>query len=223
MEVAAIIPTRGISRKVFTSYQVDRAYAMGYDKVYLIDYPPGGDSMDLFERIAAGVARAIVDGIDFVSIIEDDDHYDLSYLNTIKPHFETNKMVGINCTTYYHLFSTGFKRMIHPGRSSMFCTSFAADLFRMLPVTGAPYHDIVIWKYAQEHNVANKLLDLDIALGIKHGNVFGKVGGNGHNASIYSHSDPKLTFLRSRVDEKAFEFYKEVKETFQNTWAHGKK
>jgi hypothetical protein len=47
-------------------------------------------------------------------------------------------------------------------------------------------------------------------------------GGNGHFMN-YSHTDPKLQWLKLHTDEEAYIFYKELKETFQNTWAHGKK
>jgi hypothetical protein len=217
MKIAAIIPTRGQSRKVFTAYQVERAKAMGYDKVYLIDYLPNGNAFDLFERMAQGIANAIADGIDFVSIIEDDDHYRLDYLDTIKPILEKVQIIGINRTTYYHLFSTGWKIMVHPGRSSMFCTSFRTDLFKAFPKHGAPYHDLSIWKFAQDYNVNFRLIDKDIAMGIKHGQVFGPVGGNGHTMK-YPQTDLTLRYLKSRTDVEAFKFYKELKESYQADW-----
>jgi hypothetical protein len=222
IKVAAIIPNRGEERKLFYYYQEQRARNMGFDKVYLINYPPKNNDFDLFERIATGVAMAKADGIDYVSIIESDDHYDLGYLDEIKKHIEGNDIIGINRTTYYHLFSTGYKVMLHPGRSSMFCTSFRTDLFSKFPTAGAPYHDLSIWKFVQERGIAFRLLDKDIALGIKHGGIFGKVGGGGHFME-YPATDPKLQWLKQRVDAEAFTFYTELKNTFQNTWAHGRK
>lgn len=218
MEVAAIIPTRGQSRKVFSAYQEGRARALGYDKVYLVDYAPKSDAFDLIDRIKVGVQLALGDGIEFVSIIEDDDHYDLNYLDKIKPHLKDNKIVGINRTTYYHLFTTGWKVMTHPGRSSMFCTSFRSDLFSQFPTSGAPYHDLAIWRFVQERDVTFRLIDNEIAVGIKHGRLFGKVGGNGHGNFAYSYVDPKLYWLKKHTDAEAFDFYVGLKEFYQESW-----
>jgi len=218
MEIAAIIPTHGNERKLFTDWQVKRAVEIGFDKIYLIDYTPISKDFDLFNRIAVGVNKSIADGYEFVSIVEDDDFYPLNYLEIIKPLLESNDIVGINQTTYYHLFSTGWKTMVHPGRSSMFCTSFRTDLFSKLPTHGTPYHDLSIWKFARDHNdVRFRLTDKEIVLGIKHGNVFGAVGGNGHSM-VYPYHDVQLTYLKSRVDNEAFRFYKSIKSNFQSSW-----
>ncbi len=81
MEVAAIIPTRGSERKLFVHYQEGRAYDMGYDRVYVIDYPPVKGVVDIYERIAKGIELVKEQGYEWVSIIEDDDYYKPLYLN----------------------------------------------------------------------------------------------------------------------------------------------
>jgi hypothetical protein len=209
MKFAAIIPTRGTERTVFTARQMGRAYDMGYDKIYLIDYPPVDDKMDLYQRIAVGISKAIADGIDFCSIIEDDDWYGIGYLSKIKEIARpTIDIIGFSDTTYYHLKTKGVLRMDHPGRSSMFCTTIKTSTFALLPVDPPGYLDMAWWKAAA--NLSWRLVESNrLALGIKHG--IGKTGGNGHRAGMYRTHDPN--FLRRFVDEESFIFYEAITKT----------
>ncbi len=105
--------------------------------------------------------------------------------------------------------------MVHPGRSSMFCTSFRRDIFNKLPKDNdRGYLDLAWWKYA-EKNVKSKLIDKDIALGIKHGSVFGKTGGNGHHM-FYETVDTSLNLLKKLVDDESFEFYRSLRDAYMN-------
>lgn len=211
--VAAIIPSRGNERKVFTEWQKQRAYDMGYDRVYLINYPPESDKMDLYDRINVGVQLAIGNDCEWCSVIEDDDFYCLDYLDVVKTKLDSNiNMLGINHTMYYHLFTCHYKMMIHPGRSSMFCTTFRTEFFKDLPKqehTG--FLDLSWWQASKNFPV--RLIDNDIATGIKHG-IFGKLGGNGHYMK-FIHYDRNMGILQRKMDKEAFEFYKSVKETYQ--------
>lgn len=219
---AAIIPTRGQQRKVFTSWAVHRAVQNGYDHVYLIDYNPVDDRVDMYKRISIGVDRAISDGCERVSIIEDDDWYGLDYLKTLRQLPNDWDIIGVNHSTYYHLFSTGWKKMVHPGRAGLFCTSFRPELLAVLPDTKTAYLDLAWWRTATANKqIKTRLIDNDIALGIKHG--IGISGGNGHTMH-YGAFDLKLSLLKDKVDEEAFEFYSKLREDqLINYKSHGNK
>ena len=222
MIYAAIIPNRGSERKLFVEWQKQRAYDCGYDHVFVIDYEPRSNAIDIYERIALGVSVAKKVNADYCSIIESDDFYGLDYLDTIKKRIEPQtEIFGINQTIYYHLFSTGWKRMSHPGRSSLFCTTFKTGAFDKLPQvpSSKPYIDIEWWK---DQNVVKQLINDDLAVGIKHGNVFGRIGGNGH-IMHYTKYDLHLTLLKGVLDADAFEFFRGVKALYQLTWQQGLK
>lgn len=224
MTFAALIPNRGADRKLFVEWQKQRAIDMGYDFVYTIDYPPKSEAVDIYERIAAGVELARQDNVDYCSIIESDDYYHLNYLDSIKLRMTTDvELLGINCTIYYHIFSTGWRRMSHPGRSSLFCTTFKTSSFESLPkVTDDPHIDIIWWKFASEGKINHQLINDDLAIGIKHGNIFGKVGGRGHTMP-YTKYDMQMKMLKGMLDPEAFEFFSVIKNMYQQSWQKGLK
>jgi hypothetical protein len=226
IKFAAIIPNRGAERKEFLAWQKHRAGEMGYDKVYVIDYEPESDAVDIYQRLELGVVLASRDEIGYCSVIESDDYYSLRYLETIKEKIKPRvDLFGINQTMYYHLFSTGWRRMSHPGRSSLFCTTFKTEAFETLPpVIGDPYIDLAWWAYALRNGklLSSQLINDDLAVGIKHGTIFGRVGGNGHILN-YSHFDLGLKMLRGLLDNEAFDFYTGLKNRYQDMWVKGQK
>ncbi len=222
MKYAAIIPNRGSERKLFVEWQRTRAMDLGYDRVYVVDYEPLDDKVDIYNRLVVGAAYAQEDGMDYCSIIESDDFYQLDYLDTIKARMVNEPVLfGINQTMYYHLFSCGWKRMSHPGRSSLFCTTFKVSAFNDLPaVDGDPFVDLKWWAHVNKTNMNYQLINDDLAVGIKHGSVFGKVGGHGHFIP-YAHYDTRLVLLKQLMDADAFEFFSGVKHMFQKNWEQG--
>ncbi len=220
MTYAAIIPTRG-NRKLFLEWQKQRAYDMGYDFVYVINHEPKGQEVDIYDRLSHGVERAMADNVDYCSVVEDDDFFKLEYLDTIKRRINPDtELFGVNMTLYYQIFSTGWRQMSHPGRSSLFCTTFKTEAFNKLPVvTTDPYIDLIWWK---SEGVVKQLINESIAVGIKHGSVFGKTGGNGHHMN-YSKYDLNLKMIKGIMDKDAFEFFVSVKEAYQKAWQQGQK
>lgn len=209
---AAIIPSRG-DRPMFDIHQVERARVMGYDSIHLVDYPPLDNSMDLYQRIAVGVAKVLVEGHTWCSIIENDDWYSPKYLYHIKDLINQGKhsdMIGFADTTYYFLKNNGYLRMNHPGRSSLFCTTFRTELFGRLPVNPPGYLDMAWWRFMLYSKFNWKLSDNNekYALGIKHG--IGKSGGNGHRESMYNTFD-RIGLLKKIVGEEDFNFYQTIK------------
>jgi hypothetical protein len=210
LKFCAVIPTRGSERQVFVDWQLHRAEQLGFDDIILVNYQPIDDTIDLYQRLAVGFNKALSAGHDFVSVIEDDDYYDLSYLDRIRSvASRTVDMIGFDRTTYYHLGTGGYKQMIHPGRSSLFATTVAVNVFHKLDKSCSPYYDMAWWRQAQT-GLSWRLLAEEPFLGIKHG--IGKTGGNGHRTGMYQIKDNvQRDFLRSRVDARAFEFYKSIR------------
>jgi hypothetical protein len=220
---AAIIPNRGTERKLFLEWQTKRAHEMGYDRVYVINFEPTSDVIDIYERIARGVEAALADGVTHCSIIESDDYYSLTYLKTVKKNMRADTLLfGVNQTMYYHLFSTGWRRMSHPSRSSLFCTSFKTEAFALLPAERGAFIDLTWWQAAVKTELPYQLINDDVAVGIKHGNVFGRVGGAGHTMH-YQHYDLGLKMLRGLLDKPAFEFFIGIKNYYQETWNKGQR
>lgn len=211
MRIAAITPTRGDERTIFLNWCKHRVIQMGYDHHYVIDFPPlSSDKVDLYQRIAIGVARAKENGFTHVSIIEDDDYYQRNYLEIVRKMLSGGaSLVGFGKTTYYHIFKRTYQQMTHTERSSLFTTSFHVDEFVNFPVNPPGYFDIALWSSAKKRNRSINLMLDEFALGIKHG--IGLCGGNGHTMQMRN-KDINARYLSARIDKEAFDFYQSLKQ-----------
>lgn len=208
MKIAAITPTRGNEREKLLKWCRHRVAQMGYDHHYVIDYPPIDDGIDLYQRIAVGVNRAIQHGFEYVSIIEDDDYYPQNYIDYVRKMLKTADVVGFNTTTYYHIFTQRYQVMKHFGRSSLFTTSFKSNVFGHFPINPPGYFDIALWKKViNTPNIQPTIFGGEVALGIKHG--IGLCGGNGHTMKMRQ-IDHEYRYLKNRVDSEALNFYMEL-------------
>jgi hypothetical protein len=203
-EIAAVTPTRGSDRLKFVEWQKYRVGQLGYGAHYVVDYTPINTRQDIYNRIAVGVHKAIADGFKYVSIIEDDDYYPLDYLDNVKKLLEIAPVVGSDITTYYHIFNKGYIVMKHPGRSSLFTTSFHVDQFKTFPINPMGYFDIALWKRVTNFNLSTE----ELALGIKHG--IGMCGGNGHTMR-FPNKDLDGNFINSWLDAEALHFFNNIK------------
>jgi hypothetical protein len=167
--------------------------------------PPKSSEVDLVPRIKQGIEVAKRNGYDNVYIIESDDYYPANYLD-LMPIGEYD-FIGYDNTIYYNLRTRRYQKFYHETHSSLFTTAFkisALDQFNW-PPDNTKFLDILIWKYAKQHNKKWKLLsDENPCIGIKHG--IGMTGGKGHSIKLRE-EDPNLFYLKSLVDQKAFEFY----------------
>lgn len=204
--IATITPSRG-DRPKFMGFCTEQLLRMNPRPNYFISVvnPPTSAAVDIVPRIKQGIEVAKINGYDNVYIIEDDDHYVVNYLDLMS--IGDYDLIGYDNTTYYNLRTRRYQKFYHETHSSLFTTAFkisALDQFTW-PADNAIFLDTALWRYAKQHNKKWKLLsDENPCLGIKHG--IGMTGGKGHSIKLRD-EDPNLHYLKSRVDEKAFEFY----------------
>lgn len=176
-------------------------------KSYFISYKPT-HFPDLVDRMKEGITRARRDGFSFVFIVENDDHYPADYFEKIAPT-ENDCFIGSEQTTYYNLRNKTYDSFYHPKRSSLFTTGFNLDCIKYFefPHADTIFLDVEMWKFAGQKQLKRRFVETG-AIGIKHN--LGKVGGRGHKRT-FKNQDYALEYLKSKVDNEAFEFYKGLK------------
>jgi len=204
---AVVIPSRDRPELFkFCREQIERQTIQPKNK-YFIAFKPENGKPDLVKRIKNGVQLAKNDGIDYIVLIEDDDAYPSKYLEQIDFNAD---FFGYEQTVYYNIKNRTYGEFKHRGRSSLFCTGFkvsALDDF-VWPPDDTVFLDIKIWEFAQKKKKKITLLKNNPCLGIK-GHGEGTSGGKGHRMKL-KNQDNDLSFLRSRVDPIAFEFYTDL-------------
>jgi len=183
-------------------FQMDRQ-TLKPERIYHINYIPLNDEMDLTQRVITGIDQSERDGIDKCFIIENDDYYPDDYFE--KMQFDCD-MVGSEHTTYYNLKFKRYKILHHFGRSSLFCTGFRISKIKNM-VFPLKSLDMRMWLFAQ--NLKVKFVNPG-AIGIKHG--VGLYGGRSHGFNASYMKDSGMWYLKERVREESFEFYKSYHE-----------
>lgn len=201
-DFATITPSRGDRPELlgFTMRRLNVPY-----KIACIE-PPVTADIDIIPRIKHGIEVAKRNGYDFVFIVEDDDYYPADYFEMFGS-LEDVDFVGYSDTVYYNLKNKTWQKFDHAGRASLFCTGFrisALDRFDW-PRDNYKWLDVKLWEYANRANKRIRLLSDNPTLGIK-GHGQGLAAGKGHSMYLKT-PDSDLSFLKSRVDEDAFEFY----------------
>jgi len=198
MNFAIIIPDRS-DRPELTEhcfYQINRQ-TVKPEKIYHINYLPLDDSVDLVSRIQKGIQLAKNDGINKVAIIENDDYYPDNYLESII----WRELTGILATIYINIIHDRHKVILHPGRSSLFCTALEISAFEDFEFPGPETIDLDkhIWRHK-----CFKILHYpkELPIGIKHG--IGKCAGWYHNNALHQ---------MKPLDEDLFKYYVKRKES----------
>jgi hypothetical protein len=185
---------------------------MDVDDHFIIDYKPKSNDVDIVPRIKEGIEQAKQKGYDFVFIVESDDYYSPEYFNILTHNLENYDFVGFSDTVYYNIKNRTYNTFDHSEdrRSSLFCTGFRISALERFnwPLSDYKWLDIRLWEYANRYDKRIKLLRDNPNLGIK-GHNQGTVAGKGHTMML-KNMDSSLEYLRSRVDENAFEFYCEL-------------
>lgn len=208
MKICCIIPDPGI-RSDFYNFAVKQMEQQTRvpDVILRIDHQKINDKIDLVSRIATGVEYAEQHKCDWAFIIEDD-WYDSQYLERFLPFLDKTDFVGQSFTYYYHIINRTWMRQDHPGRSSLFTTGFRIAALNNFDFSKLnPEHkflDIKLWEYARHKR--KKFISAG-AIGIKHG--IGQCLGKGHS-QVFKNRDPNFEWLKSHIDEEAFEFYQRV-------------
>lgn len=209
MRFCVIIPDRG-DRKELTEFclkQLDRM-TLKPDEIIHVNYPPRREGYDLVERIQMGINVAHVKGFDLCFVFENDDLYPANYFERFKPFFPDYDFFGQEYSWYYNLRNLTYNRFDHPYRSSLFTTGFKISALNNFewPDNIKPFLDIDLWKYARHKK---RIFIESGAIGIKTG--IGLCGGKGHQF-VMKNKDSEMKWLRERVDQESFEFYKSMSE-----------
>ena len=137
---------------------------------------------------------------DKILIIEDDDWYGPSYIDTMSKYLNVYDMVGEGFARYYHIQSSRFGRVTNRSHASFCQTGFTKQLIPTLEkaIPGDPYIDHRFWNLVKE----NKHIFLDptdqLHLHCSTKGLKGRAGiGTGHipNAICYTHEDINLSQL----------------------------
>jgi hypothetical protein len=215
-----ITPTRG-DREVFIenlySARLKQWEAMEYPNGFRVDInstSPKRDDNDLTFRIRQSwITNTCGENPYSFSIIEDDDYYPLNYIDIVTDKLKKYDVVGFDWTYYYHVGTKRWKKMHHPGRSSLFTTSFRSSCLNGFkwPADDYLFLDIKMWEHFKRSGFSVYWVSEKECrpIGIKHG--IGKTGGMGHTRShTFPNHDPNMGWLRQRVDKQSFEFYKSL-------------
>ena len=204
--ISLITPTRG-DRPKFLDKCVQDHKNNNLAEHLLINYPPLSSAFDLTQRVRKGINLSAHDN---VSIIEDDDYYPFEYTYFIDCKLDNYDVVGYPYTWYYNIVTRRYEMFRHPGRSSLFCTSFRKSVLKgfVWPKDDEPFLDIYLWRYLiREKKVYWATEKNPMPIGIKHG--IGKCGGRGHVMNL-KHSDPNMEWLRDHVGKDSFDFYQSL-------------
>jgi hypothetical protein len=167
--------------------------------------PPKSSQPDLTERMIEAYDIAVDKGYSWLIVIESDDFYPQDYILRMWQHFDASDFIGSEFTYYYNLRNRTWERSMHPNHSSLFCTAFRVSAMKDFKwkLAHKVFLDLDIWRYARKNNLRRTFIDTG-AIGIKHGT--GLCGGRGH-VQKFKNTDSDLLWLKSKVDEKSFDFY----------------
>ena len=211
--VGIFTPTRNDERLVFRPLY-DRMVAhqtVQPDFQYVIDYPPVSDELDLKQRLIAGVAQAQADGVTRLIVMEDDDYYPPTYIESILHVWRPGtSVVGIANSLYYHLPAGWWMQIQHGTRASLHSMSFDPSVLSRFPFDsiGATHLDAQIWMWCTQMAHTTQLLDWSARIiSMKHG--LGLCGGDGHHKAFpkYNMRDANRDWLRLFVGEEFAQLY----------------
>lgn len=137
-------------------------------------------------------------------IIEDDDHYAPTWLDTCARELERAELVGETKARYYNIASRIGRQLNNTGHSSLCSTAMrgaAIDTFYSICRPGVKFIDMQLWR----QHPSKHLFSGHGVTGIK--GLPGRAGiGMGHRRSFSGSSDQNLSLLREWIGEDA-EFY----------------
>jgi hypothetical protein len=207
MKIGIIIPHRN-NRPFFlmNCFRMIDAQTVKADIVELINESPLDEKVDITWRYKTGYDRLRNQGLDAIFLMEDDDWYAPTYLETMLHEWikaGSPDIFGPNFTIYYHLMLKKYFKFDHDDRSSAMSTLIKPDMdFPWCP-DSEPYTDMHLWKVIQNKKLFKP--DPFICIGIKHG--IGLSGGQHHNTRIHRYKYE--LDLKSFMDPESFRFYDE--------------
>jgi len=168
---------------------------------------PQEDVCDITLRYRYGYESLRNQDIDVVFLMENDDWYSPTYIETMLKELEKHDrpdIFGTNYTIYYHIKLFSHLTMLHNRRSSAMSTILKPDLNFNWCSDNEPYTDLHLWNVIK--GVTFKP-EKHICIGIKHGT--GLCGGRLHSERLhrYINKDINKSFLKAALDPESFKFY----------------
>lgn len=206
MKIGVLIPDRN-DRPQFLRHclRMIGRQSLKPDFVFVVNYEPTSEEFDLTQRVRKGFEILKNKGSDVILIMENDDYYRETYIETMVREFISAGepfIFGTDFTIYYHVKKREFRKLVHSGRASLMNTLLRIDAPIIWPSDSEIYLDLFLWSQINGKTFTPKE---NISLGIKHG--VGLCGGSGHNGMRFDNQDFNFKFLKSVVDEERFNFY----------------
>jgi hypothetical protein len=191
-------------------YQMSRQTVRPYDHI-VVNFEAVPGVVDIVPRIRKGVTIAQQLGADICMIIENDDYYPDNYVEVVQRHLERFDVTGCDESIYYSLQGNCMRTFRHPGRSSLYLTSFRTDAFKCFtwPEDEMLYFDLYLWTTIPGRRGFINFPYTPI--GMKHGSGFSP--GNYHNGIVNGSGmkgmvqDPGRNWLKKHTRKESFEFY----------------
>lgn len=147
---------------------------------------------------------------EFIFIIEDDDYYAPTYLETMLNLLKVAPIVGECIAKYYNLKVPGYKILNNYENSSLCQTAFSKDYLKLMynsVNSGQFYFDIEFWNEVKKEKLPALLMwNLDLCIGIKGMPGRSGVTGKGHEDKGYYY-DSNFSKLKELVGVKDAQFY----------------
>ncbi len=218
MRIGIVIPDRG-DRPDFTSHclrQMNRCQKHESMKdiqldIYLVDYPPVNDKVDITMRYRNGYDHFRNSGVNLIAFIENDDWYAADYFSIMYHEWlkaGQPNLFGTNYTVYYHLKLHKYFVMKHETRASAMNTVIKPDLNFKWGLAHDPYTDVWLWNEIPNYKVIQPAKV--ISIGMKHAQ--GKCGGKNHSTELHRYINPDdgMHWLRNIIDSESYAFYESM-------------
>jgi len=210
MKIGVVIPDRN-DRPLFLQHCISalKNQSIKPDKVCLVNHAPYDEKPDLTQRVRLGF-ETLRHEVDCVLIMENDDYYCPNYIESMVYGWDKMnrpEIFGINSTIYYHIKTKEYRILQHNKRASLMSTLISTNARFEWCADNEVFLDIKLWGQLEGATVKQDL-DRPLAIGIKHGQ--GLCGGTGHTTLRYKETDSDDSYLKQRVTEDSFNFYRQV-------------
>jgi hypothetical protein len=189
MVIKIVTPHQVGERDIFLKqleYYIERQ-TVKPDEWIVVDHDTG-KAKDLTDRVRIGCERA--KGADLILIMENDDWYAPNYIERMASEWEgagRPDLIGVDSTWYYHVKTSAYHLLQHPGRASLMSTGISgAAIDRIKWPDEQVFLDVPLWG---QLNSVTFNAHKPISVGIKHG--IGNTGGIGHRENWSKYTPDK--------------------------------
>jgi hypothetical protein len=214
MKIGVIIPDRNDRPRLLENcMRMIKAQTIHPDIIELVnDEPKHKGIPDITWRYRTGYERLRNKGLDVIFLMENDDYYAPSYIETMLAEWNDAgrpQLFGPDFTIYYHIKLFHYFIFNHKIRSSAMSTMIKPDLnFDWCP-DHEVYTDMHLWT---KTNLSKQTFHPTkiICAGIKHGDGF--CGGRMHTTRLDRYTknginDSDKSFIRMFMNKESFNFY----------------